>query len=118
MRISSPPYRWPCFYGMDTGSRGELLAANLEVDEIREYTGVDTLSYLHLDRLLEATGAVNAGFCDACLTGDYPVEIPVNLAKHVLEDGVDRGPTGSDLAATLLDASDVALPTDDVRSES
>ena len=118
MRISSPPYRWPCFYGMDTGSRGELLAANLEVDEIREYTGVDTLSYLHLDRLLEATGAVNAGFCDACLTGDYPVEIPVNLAKHVLEDGVDRGPTGSDMAATLLDASDVALPTDDVRSES
>src|SRR5690606_33422354 len=61
LRISSPPYKWPCFYGMDTGTRGELLAANLTVDEIRDYLDVDTLSYLTLDRLLEATGAVNAG---------------------------------------------------------
>ena len=72
MRISSPPYRWPCFYGMDTGSRSELLAANLTVDEIREYLNVDTLSYLDLDRLIEATGAVGAGFCSACLTGGVP----------------------------------------------
>ena len=50
LRVSSPPYRWPCFYGMDTGSRGELLAANMEVEEIRGYLGVDTLSYLTLDR--------------------------------------------------------------------
>ena len=46
LRISSPPYRWPCFYGMDTGDRGELLAANLTVDEIRDYLGVDSLAYL------------------------------------------------------------------------
>ena len=52
LRISSPPYRWPCFYGMDTGTRGELLAANLTVDEIRDYLGVDTLAYLSLDRLV------------------------------------------------------------------
>ena len=57
MRISSPPYRWPCFYGMDTGTRGELLAANLTVEEIQDYLGVDTLSYLSIDRLHEATGA-------------------------------------------------------------
>ena len=75
MRISSPPYRWPCFYGMDTGSRGELLAANMEVDEIRDYLGVDTLSYLTLDRLVDAVAAPGAGFCCACLTGEYPVEI-------------------------------------------
>ena len=85
MRISSPPYRWPCFYGMDTGMRGELLAAHLEIDEIREYLGVDTLAYLTLDRLKAATGTVGAGFCDACLTGEYPVEVPVELAKDVLE---------------------------------
>ncbi|HJP16732.1 MAG TPA: amidophosphoribosyltransferase [Acidimicrobiales bacterium] len=85
MRISSPPYRWPCFYGMDTGSRSELLAANLTVDEIREYLNVDTLSYLDLDHLVEATGAVGAGFCSACLTGDYPIDIPVNLTKQLLE---------------------------------
>jgi len=85
MRISSPPYRWPCFYGMDTGARSELLAANMDVEEIRTYLGVDSLSYLTLDRLIEATGAPTAGFCTACLTGEYPVEIPVALGKAVLE---------------------------------
>ena len=51
MRISSPPYRWPCFYGMDTGTRSELLAANLTVQEIQEYLDVDSLAYLTLDNL-------------------------------------------------------------------
>ena len=76
MRVSSPPYRWPCFYGMDTGSRGELLAANMEVEEIRTYLNVDTLAYLTLDGLVEAVGAPGAGFCNACLTGEYPVRDP------------------------------------------
>ncbi|MGE3324278.1 MAG: amidophosphoribosyltransferase [Acidimicrobiia bacterium] len=85
LRIMSPPYRWPCFYGMDTGNRAELLAASLTVDEVRDYVGADSLAYLELDRLLTATGAPGAGFCDACLTGTYPVEVPVELGKHVLE---------------------------------
>ena len=85
LRVSSPPYRWPCFYGMDTGSRAELLAANLTVDEIQRYLEVDSLSYLSIDRLLEATGATGAGFCNACLTGDYPVEIPADLAEGMFE---------------------------------
>ena len=85
MRISSPPYRWPCFYGMDTGTQSELLASNLTVQEIEDYLDVDSLSYLTLDRLVEATGTSNAGFCSACLTGEYPVEIPENLSKKVLE---------------------------------
>ena len=76
LRMSSPPYRWPCFYGMDTGTRGELLAANMEVEEIRTYLNVDTLAYLTLDGLVEAIGAPNAGFCTACLTGEYPVRHP------------------------------------------
>ena len=64
----------------------ELLAANLTVQEIQEYLGVDSLAYLTLDNLLEATGANNAGFCSACLTGSYPVDIPVNLSKKILEE--------------------------------
>ena len=113
MRISSPPYRWPCFYGMDTGTRGELLAANLTVEEIREYLDVDSISYLTLERLQMATGAVNAGFCDACLTGDYPVEIPVSLGKHVLElNGAEpeNGP-----AVQLLLGTETVLPADQAR---
>ncbi len=85
LRLSSPPYRWPCYYGMDTGNRGELIAANMSVEEIRDYLNVDTLAYLALDRLINATGAVGAGFCDACLSGNYPVEVPVSLRKDVLE---------------------------------
>lgn len=72
LRVSSPPYKWPCYYGMDTSSRGELLAANMTVDEIRDYLNVDSLAYLSLDRLIRATGALGAGFCTACLTGEYP----------------------------------------------
>ena len=114
MRVSSPPYKWPCFYGMDTGTRGELLAANMSVDEIREYLNVDSLSYLTLDRLLSATGAVGAGFCDACLTGNYPVEIPEELGKHILELPSPNTTTTTGLADTL----DVAptLPAQDALS--
>ena len=57
-RVSSPPYKWPCFYGLDTGRRSELLAADLSVGEIRDLIGVDSLAYLDLDRLIAATGRV------------------------------------------------------------
>ena len=110
MRVSSPPYRWPCFYGMDTGVRSELLAANLTVDEIRQYLEVDSLTYLTLDRLVEATGAVGAGFCDACLTGTYPIDIPVNLSKGVMEVG--DGPAVERTVTVGVDDSEVELPTD------
>ncbi len=112
MRISSPPYRWPCFYGMDTGSRGELLAASLTVDEIREYLDVDSLAYLTIDRLMASTGAVGAGFCDACLTGEYPVEIPSNLSESLLEPADLKD--GSEKAVqTLGDDPHSGFPTDD-----
>lgn len=100
LRVSSPPYKWPCFYGMDTGTRGELLAANMSIEEIREYLNVDSLAYLTLERLLVATGAVGAGFCDACLTGDYPVAIPDDVGKHILEITPTRVP---DASALLVD---------------
>jgi amidophosphoribosyltransferase len=92
LRIPSPPVRWSCFYGIDTGDRSELIAHNLELDHIREYLNVDTLAYLSLDRLVAATGAAGAGFCDACFTGEYPVEVPVTLRKNVLEDNVMPAP--------------------------
>jgi len=85
LRITSPPIKWPCFYGIDTGNRGELVAAQMTIGEIRDYVGADSLAYLDLDRLQQSTGAVGAGFCTACFTGDYPVEVPVNLRKDVLE---------------------------------
>jgi len=86
LRITAPPVKWSCFYGIDTGDRTELLASSLAIEEIREYLGVDSLAYLSLDRLVAATGAPGAGFCDACFTGQYPVAVPVTLRKHVLEE--------------------------------
>jgi amidophosphoribosyltransferase len=85
LRITSPPIKWPCYYGIDTGNKGELIAAQMEREEIKEYVGADSLEYLSLERLKESTGAVGAGFCDACFTGDYRVEVPVTLRKEVLE---------------------------------
>jgi len=83
LRISSPPYRWPCFYGLDTGTRSELVAADLEVGEICDYVGADSLAFLSLDALKRATGVPSAGFCDACLTGEYPVAVPARLSKAI-----------------------------------
>jgi amidophosphoribosyltransferase len=118
LRISSPPYRWPCFYGMDTGRQGDLLAANLSVDEIAGYLNVDSIAYLTLDRLVSAIGAVGAGFCDACLTGRYPVEVPVSLTKQVLEpDAPDPSDhDGASATLQLLFANDVATPADAART--
>jgi amidophosphoribosyltransferase len=83
--VSSPPYRWPCFYGLDTGKRSDLLAADMSVGEISDYLGVDSLQYLDLERLVTATGKPAESFCTACFTGDYPVEVPDFDTKHALE---------------------------------
>ncbi len=85
LRVSSPPYQWPCFYGMDTSERSTLIAAHKDVDEIREHLGADSLGYLSLDGLLGATGVADAGFCTACLSGKYPTEVPRTSDKFHLE---------------------------------
>jgi len=103
LRIPSPPVRWSCFYGIDTGDRTELLAHRLDVDAIRDYLDVDTLAYLDLDRLVAATGAAGAGFCDACFTGNYPVPVPLTLRKHVLED--NEMPTSETIVQPVLDGT-------------
>ncbi|MBW3669099.1 MAG: amidophosphoribosyltransferase, partial [Actinobacteria bacterium] len=86
LRVSSPPYKWPCFYGIDTGTRSELLAATMTVGEIKDYLDVDSIAYLSIENLVAAIDTPGAGFCSACLTGEYPTEVPVALSKHVLED--------------------------------
>lgn len=85
LRISSPPYRWPCFYGMDTGDRSTLLAADRSVTDIADFLDVDSLAYLELDRLLDAAGGSRENFCTACLSGEYPTDVPVTDSKHLLE---------------------------------
>jgi amidophosphoribosyltransferase len=84
-RVSSPPYRWPCFYGLDTGKRSDLLAADMSVGEIADYLGVDSLAYLDLERTIAATGSAGESFCTACFSGDYPVPVPDHDTKHALE---------------------------------
>ena len=85
LRISSPPYRWPCFYGMDTSDRTQLLAAERSVAEIEEYLEVDSLAYLSLDALLVSVNGSDGGFCSACLSGKYPTAIEAASGKFALE---------------------------------
>jgi len=89
LRVSSPPYRWPCFYGLDTGKRSDLLAADMSVGEITDYLGVDSLAYLDLDRLIAATSSSPESFCTACFTGEYPVPVPDHDTKLALEPDDD-----------------------------
>ncbi len=74
MAVSCPPTRFPCYYGIDFPSGGELIANSKSVEEIRDHLGLDTLHYLSLEGLLEATGRNGDFFCKACYTGEYPVE--------------------------------------------
>jgi amidophosphoribosyltransferase len=95
LRISSPPFRWPCYYGIDTPDRTELLASIKTLDEIVEFLDVDSLEYLTLDHLVQAIDAPGAGFCDACLTGTYPVPVPVQFAERAsLPDVADAPLSG------------------------
>ncbi|HCJ11201.1 MAG TPA: amidophosphoribosyltransferase, partial [Clostridiales bacterium] len=89
MRISSPPYRHPCFYGIDTSSSGELVARERDVEQIRAYIRADSLCYLapeDLERAVYPEGRARRGFCTACFTGDYPVPVPgAENVKFALE---------------------------------
>jgi len=73
VRISSPPIQWPCYYGIDTPTRKELIGASHKVDEIQRYLSADSLGYLSLDGMLKATGSDPHQFCHACFTGQYKV---------------------------------------------
>jgi amidophosphoribosyltransferase len=100
VRISSPPVKWPCFYGIDFATRAELIANGLAVDEICQSVGADSLAFITLDELVEATTLPRERLCTACFTGEYPVELPnpEALGKHLLE-GYERDSTVGELAA-------------------
>ena len=86
-RIASPPTAWPCFYGVDTPQRDKLLAATMTEDEMRRHLGVDSLRFVSLDGLYRAAGeangrdAKNPRYCDACFSGEYPVNPTDMMAK-------------------------------------
>ena len=91
VRISSPPVEWPCFYGIDFASRSELVANGLTVEQICRSIGADSLGYVSLDALIEATTIPKEKLCRACFDGIYPVELPEAqfLGKQLLE-GIER----------------------------
>src|SRR2546423_4078012 len=76
LRISCPPTVSPCFYGVDTPSRAELIAATHSLEEIRKYVEADSVAYLSLDGLMRAVGAGSGAYCSSCYTGVYPVAFP------------------------------------------
>ncbi len=83
LRVGSPPITGPCYYGIDTPTKSELIASHHDVEQIRAHLGVDTLGYLSLDGMLQAAaGAGDPGdFCHACFSGDYPTEISADLER-------------------------------------
>ena len=84
MRIAAPPTTHSCFYGIDTPTREELLASSHSVEEIRRYIGADSLGYLSWEGLYSFINSGREEFCDACFTGNYPVEIPRRNEPHQL----------------------------------
>ena len=81
VRISSPPVKWPCYYGIDFASRAELIANGLDVEEIRRSIGADSLGYVSLEGLISSTEVPSEQLCSACFTGEYPIRIPEDLSE-------------------------------------
>jgi amidophosphoribosyltransferase len=79
--------RYPCYMGVDTGRRDELIAAQLSTDGIRRAIGADTLGFLSEEWLLAAVGGDRGGHCTACFTGRYPTRVPLEADKLALERG-------------------------------
>ncbi|WP_067494174.1 amidophosphoribosyltransferase [Actinoplanes sp. TFC3] len=104
VRISSPPVKWPCFYGIDFATRAELIANGLEIDGIRRSIGADSLGYVSLDNLVQATEQPKSRLCMACFDGQYPIELPAGhlIGKHLLESVGKRAkmPAATPAAAT------------------
>jgi len=84
-RITCPPIKWPCFYGIDMSTRQELVASDLAVEEVRQFVGADSLGYLSMEEMVGATGSPKSELCRACFDGEYPIEIPERSGKFLLE---------------------------------
>ena len=86
MRVCCPPHKNPCYYGIDSSSKGGLIAAQMPLAELTEYLGLDSLHYLSVEGMLEASGVENPelNFCKACFDGDYPVPFDPNFTKQCM----------------------------------
>ncbi|WDP90628.1 MAG: amidophosphoribosyltransferase [Desulfobacter sp.] len=86
MRISCPPHKFPCYYGIDFSSKGELIASRMPLDDLTEYLELDSLHYLSIEGMLEASGVENpeCNFCKACFDGSYPVPFDPNFTKQCM----------------------------------
>lgn len=112
VRISSPPVRWPCFYGIDFATRAELIANGLGVEEIRASIGADSLGYISEEGMIAATEQPASQLCSACFTGEYPITLPEDglIGKHVLETLPIEVRTGHDQSIDYtVDADGVSL---------
>ena len=87
VRVASPPGKHPCFYGIDTANQDELIASKLNVEQIRQYIGADSLGFLSLAGLIRAVGVKKNKLSCACLDGKYPIEVAkqAKLSKFVFE---------------------------------
>lgn len=90
VRVSSPPIRYPCYYGMDFPTRKELIADSMSVEEIRKFLEVESLGYLSLDGLLSAVPREGRGYCTACFNGKYPVPVEEDFLKTQYEKPVQE----------------------------
>ncbi|QDY89986.1 amidophosphoribosyltransferase [Arthrobacter sp. UKPF54-2] len=117
VKISSPPVKWPCFYGIDFASRAELIANGATIDEISQAIGADSLAYISEDGMIGATRQPRERLCTACFTGQYPIELPGadKLGKNLLERTDLGGLPAKGAAANAV--SDAAIPADEDPAE-
>ncbi|KGJ01048.1 amidophosphoribosyltransferase [Rothia aeria] len=103
VRISSPPVKWPCFYGIDFASRAELIANGLSVNEIAASLGADSLGFISQDGMMAATEQPTRNMCTACFTGNYPIELPAEerRGKSLFDASESKGGPLSGMAAEV-----------------
>jgi amidophosphoribosyltransferase len=90
VRITAPPIKFPCFYGIDMASKGELAAAKMSIEELGKYLGATSLGFLSIENAVDAVGP-EGRFCLACFNGDYPIPVPPAQTKHAFDDPPDVG---------------------------
>ncbi len=93
MRITSPQIQHPCFYGVDMATKGELIGAYMDIEQVRQHIGADSLGHLSLAGTAAATAQPEDALCTACFSGQYPREVPIEFDKLMLETRpADRDP--------------------------
>lgn len=105
VRITAPPIKFPCFYGIDMASKGELAAAKMSIPELANYIECTSLGYLSVQGAVDAVGQEKSHFCLACFNGEYPITVPPEMSKHAFDNPPDVGEISAVLRGqlTLID---------------